>query len=91
LSGPLRQPAHDHDPAALRQRLGGVHGLLPPHHHGVERRLAVAPASPSRILPDTATRKVARATPLVVWRSSGSSVRLPARKMLVSAMGAALL
>ena len=41
LSGPsaLLEPAHDHDPAALRQRLRGVLGLVPPDDDGEERRL----------------------------------------------------
>src|SRR5215212_5216212 len=41
LSGPapLLQPAHDHHPAALRQRLRGGVGLVAPHDHGEERRL----------------------------------------------------
>jgi hypothetical protein len=41
LSGPapLLEPAHDHDPAALRQGRGGVLGLVALHDHGEERRL----------------------------------------------------
>jgi hypothetical protein len=35
--GPLLELAQDHDPAALRQRLGRVLGLVPPHDHGIER------------------------------------------------------
>src|SRR4029453_14521894 len=42
--GPLLQSAHDHDPAALRQRLGGVLGLVAPHHDGEERRLLLPTA-----------------------------------------------
>ena len=40
---PLLEPAHDHDPAVLREGLGGVLGLVPPHDHGEERRLLLAP------------------------------------------------
>src|SRR5215211_773120 len=43
--GPLLEPTHDHDPAALRQRLGGVLGLVAPHHDGEERRLLVLPGA----------------------------------------------
>jgi hypothetical protein len=40
LSGPapLLEPAHDHDPAALGQRLADMLGLVTPHHHSEERR-----------------------------------------------------
>jgi hypothetical protein len=34
--GPLLESAHDHDPAALGQRLRGVLGLVTPHDHGEE-------------------------------------------------------
>jgi len=37
--GPLLEPAHDHNPAALGQGLRGVLGLVAPHDHGEERRL----------------------------------------------------
>jgi hypothetical protein len=40
---PLQPSAHDHDPAALRQRLGGMLGLVAPHDHGEERRLLLPP------------------------------------------------
>src|SRR4029453_3206132 len=36
---PLLEPTHDHHPAALRQRLGRMLGLVAPHDHGEERRL----------------------------------------------------
>jgi hypothetical protein len=36
---PLLEPALDHDPAALRQGLGCMLGLVAPHDHGEERRL----------------------------------------------------
>jgi hypothetical protein len=77
--GPLLEPAHDHHPAAPAQRLGGVLGLVPPHDHGEERR-------PCSRRPDTATRNMARAIPASVCRSSGSSVRLPAKLTLASVM-----
>jgi hypothetical protein len=40
---PLLEPAHDHDPAALRERLRGVLGLVAPDDHGEERRLQLPP------------------------------------------------
>jgi hypothetical protein len=45
LSGPapLLEPAHDHDPAALRQRLGCMLCLVAPHDHGEEGRLLLPP------------------------------------------------
>jgi hypothetical protein len=50
-SPPARRPArtaaptaHDYHPAALGQRLGRMLGLVAPHHHAVERRLAITPA-----------------------------------------------
>src|SRR5215211_6707067 len=36
--------------------------------------------------PDTATRNMVRAIPLSVWRTSGSSMRLPAKLTLASVM-----
>src|SRR5215217_2724740 len=44
-SAPLLEPTHDHDPAALGQRLGRMLGLVPPHDHGEERRLLLPPAA----------------------------------------------
>ncbi len=49
------------------------------HDHGEERRLLVPPATEGH-------RNVARAIPLSVCRSSGSSVRLPAKLTLASVM-----
>jgi hypothetical protein len=40
---PLLEPAHDHDRTALRQGLGRMLGLVPPHDHGEERRLLLPP------------------------------------------------
>jgi hypothetical protein len=40
---PLLEPAQDHDPAALRQGLAGVLGLVAPDDHGEERRLLLPP------------------------------------------------
>jgi hypothetical protein len=37
------EPTDDHHPAALRQRLRGVVGLVAPHDHGEERRLLLPP------------------------------------------------
>jgi hypothetical protein len=54
-------------------------GLVAPHDDGEERRLLLPP-------PDTATRKMARAMPASVCRSSGSSVRLPAKLTAASVM-----
>jgi hypothetical protein len=78
--GPLLEAAHDHDPAALGQGLAGVLGLVAPHDHGEERRLLLS----RRLL--TATRNMALAMLLSVCRSSGSSVRLPAKLTLGSVM-----
>jgi hypothetical protein len=38
------EPAHHHDPVALGQGLGGMLGLVAPHHHGEERRLTIPAA-----------------------------------------------
>jgi hypothetical protein len=40
---PLLEPAQNHDPAALRQGLRGMLGLVLPHDHGEERRLLLPP------------------------------------------------
>jgi hypothetical protein len=61
---PLLQSAHDHDPAALGQRLRGMLGLS---RHTITVK---NDASCSR-RPDTATRNMALATPPSVCRSSG--------------------
>src|SRR5512133_1625925 len=42
---PLLESAHDHDPAALGQRLGGMLGLVAPRDHGEERRLLLPTAT----------------------------------------------
>jgi hypothetical protein len=42
--GPLPEPPHHHDPAAPAQRLGGMLGLVAPHHHGEEARLTIPAA-----------------------------------------------
>src|SRR4029453_2784880 len=81
LSGPtpLLEPAHDHHVAALREGLGGVLGL-------VRQTITVKNDASWVRLPDTATRKMARAIPLSVCRSSGWSVRLPAKLTAASVM-----
>jgi hypothetical protein len=79
--GPLLQPADHHHAVALREGLGGVLGLVAPHTTTVKKL-----GSLSRLRPDTATRNVARVMPPLVWRSSGSSVRLPAKLTLASVM-----
>ena len=81
LSGPcpLLEPAQDHDPAALGQRLGDMLGLVAPHNRSEERRLLLPPSPTPR-------RNTAWATPPSVCRNSGSSVRLPAKLTLASVM-----
>jgi hypothetical protein len=54
-------------------------GLVAPHDHGEEGRLLLPPTR-------HATRNTARAIPPSVCRSSGSSVRLPAKLTLASVM-----
>jgi len=41
---PLLEPPHDHDAAALGQRLAGMLGLVAPHDHREERRLLLPTA-----------------------------------------------
>ena len=66
-------------PAALREGLDGVLGLVA-HTSTVKNDASCS------LRPDTATRNLARAIPPSVCRSSGSSVRLPAKLTLASVM-----
>jgi hypothetical protein len=64
LPGPLLKPAHDHHPAALRQRLRCLLGLVAPHHHRVERRLTIPPTVP---VAGTSRLPPVRAGPRIAW------------------------
>ena len=81
LSGPapLLEPTGDHDPAALGEGLGRMPGWSC-HTTTVKNDASCS------LRPDPATRTMARAIPPSVCRSSGSSVRLPAKLTLAWVM-----
>src|SRR5215216_565888 len=90
LPEPGLEPADDHCPVALGQRVGDVLGQLPPHVDPEERGLSVLPGVAVLDAAVTARRKLATSVPLGVYRRSGSSVRLPVMVTWVSAMSALL-